>query len=212
MDEEEAPVLLEQFPVLPKDTVYILDYYHLLERLKNFATTRFTSKTTADTWLARTLEKLQGKMRYRRKKQKLRKGHTKRRGARRRKAPTVHLSAHPKGAGAQLVQDLLAGDHPMDDDLKSLVNYVKENADRTDVPGYRSRGMQIGSGTMESLHRVASQMRLKVAGVRWTGEKAIAVLNLRLMLLAKRWDDFWRQADLTYVLQRSFGISQRNTT
>ena len=164
----------------------------------------------ADKWLARTLEKLQGKRRYRRKKGKLREGHTKNRGARR-GAVTVHLSEHTKGAGAQLVQDLLAGDPPKDDALEALVNYVETNADRTDVPRYRSCGMQIGSGAMESLHRVASQTRLKVAGVGWTAEKAIAVLDLRLMLLAERWDDFWGQAALTSVLQRSFGIGQRNT-
>jgi hypothetical protein len=64
--------------------------------------------------------------------------------------------------------------------------------------------MQIGSGAMESLHRVASQVRLKVAGARWTADKAIAVLNLRLMLLADRWHDFWKHPDLTSTLADAF--------
>ena len=70
---------------------------------------------------------------------------------------------------------------------------------------YRRRGMQIGSGAMESLHRVASQMRLKLAGARWTAERAIAVLNTRLLLLAERWDDFWDQPQLEETLGVAFG-------
>jgi hypothetical protein len=62
----------------------------------------------------------------------------------------------------------------------------------------------LGSGAMESLHRVASQMRLKLAGARWTAERALAVLNTRLMLLAERWDDFWSQPDLPATLSQAF--------
>ncbi len=65
--------------------------------------------------------------------------------------------------------------------------------------------MQIGSGAMESLHRTASQVRLKLAGARWTADRATAVLNTRLMLLAGRWDAFWTQPDLTTTLAAAFG-------
>ena len=50
--------------------------------------------------------------------------------------------------------------------------------------------MQVGSGAMESLHRIASQGRLKVAGARWRAHTARAVLNTRMLLLAERWDEF----------------------
>ena len=100
------------FPVLPEDTVYILDYYHLLERLKKYASTRFASKTAADKWLARTLEKLQGKRRYRRKKGKLRKGHTKSRGARRRAAASVTGPPSPSATKGPTTDPAPGGPRP----------------------------------------------------------------------------------------------------
>jgi hypothetical protein len=47
-------------------------------------------------------------------------------------------------------------------------------------------------------------MRLKAAGTRWTPERAIAVLNTRLLWLAERWDAFWDHPDLTSNLRRAF--------
>lgn len=194
------------FPVMPEGTIFILDFYHLLERLSKFAASRFGAKTkAAKAWVSRAVEKLMGKRRYRRRKHKKRKGHKKRRGPRRQASQTVHPSDHALGAAEGFVRGLIADeDLDLDKDLESLINYVAENADRADYPAYRARGMQIGSGAMESLHRTASQMRLKLAGARWTPERALAVLNTRLMLLADRWHDFWGQPDLAVVLKRAF--------
>jgi hypothetical protein len=64
--------------------------------------------------------------------------------------------------------------------------------------------MQIGSGAMESLHRVAGQMRLRLADARWTAERAVAVRNTRLMLLADRWSAFWSHPDFIPTRQRAF--------
>ena len=50
---------------------------------------------------------------------------------------------------------------------------------------------------MESLHRTASQTRLKVAGIRCLAETSQAVFNLRMLRLCGRWDEFWQQPDLT---------------
>jgi hypothetical protein len=197
------------FPVMPEGTVYILDFYHLLERLSKYAATRFGAKTKgARAWVSRATERLMGKRGYRRKKHKKRSGHRKRRGPRRRTRPTVHPSDHAMGAAEAFARDLIDDEAlSMDKDLQALINYVADNADRADYPAYRARGMQIGSGAMESLHRTASQMRLKLAGARWTPDKALAVLNTRLMLLADRWQDFWGQPDLAVVLKQAFARS-----
>ena len=93
-----------------------------------------------------------------------------------------------------------------DDALEKLVYYIGQNADRMDYPRYRARGMQVGSGAMESFHRVASQMRLKLAGARWLPENALAVMNARMMMLADRWTGFWEQQGLTQQLQAAFGV------
>lgn len=196
------------FPVMPEGTRFILDFYHLAERLSAYAASRFGAKTKkARAWVRRRVARLTGKRPYRKKKLAKRKGHRKNRRGSRDTFRTVHTSEHAHGAGDDLVWSLVE-DEPDSTELDALIGYVTANADRIDYSAYRAHGMQIGSGAMESLHRVASQMRLKLAGARWTAERAIAVLNTRLMLLAGRWEAFWSQADLSNSLARAF----RSTT
>ena len=57
---------------------------------------------------------------------------------------------------------------------------------------------------MESLHRNGSQLRLKRPGAKWCVETAQAVLNLRMLKLSGRWDDFWTRPDLLDRLNREF--------
>ena len=92
--------------------------------------------------------------------------------------------------------------------LNNLLHYVCQNADRMDYPRYRARGIWFGSGAMESFHRIASQMRLKLAGARCLPENALAIMNARMMALAGRWAEFWDSPDLTQRLQMAFRIGQ----
>ena len=62
----------------------------------------------------------------------------------------------------------------------------------------------MGSGAMESIHRNGSQQRLKLPGARWTQDTAQALLHLRMMRIAGRWDDFWSQDKVDDVLLRAF--------
>jgi len=117
-----------------------------------------------------------------------------------------------KGRGLPGLMQVGHGDDKHQDAHSALLQYVSENAGRMDYPTYRQRGMQVGSGAMESLHCIASQMRLKLAGARWTPERALAVLNTRMMSLAKRWDDFWHQPNITDVLQVAFSEAQVQTS
>ncbi len=77
-----------------------------------------------------------------------------------------------------------------------------------DYLGARARGMQIGSGAMESLHRTGSQLRLKLPGARWRPEVAQALLNLRCLGLAGRWAEFWADDDLPQLLNTALGEHQ----
>jgi hypothetical protein len=92
----------------------------------------------------------------------------------------------------------------LQEDHDQLVNAINNNAGRMDYERWRPRGYQIGSGAMESLHRTASQMRLKVAGIRCLPETSQAVFNLRMLRLCGRWDEFWRQPGLTSCLIGAF--------
>ena len=73
-----------------------------------------------------------------------------------------------------------------------------------DYARYIELGYQIGSGAMESLHRVASQLRIKRPGPGWLPETAQAVFNLRMLALVGRWDEFWNQPALADHLVTAF--------
>jgi len=193
-------------PEMPPGTQLVLDFYHVMEHIAAYARARFgTGTKAAKGWYTRVRTQLIGKRVRACKKQTTRRGHKKsRRETRSRK--TVHQSPDAHGAGNHLAWDLIEerAPEPFRGAHDALLGYVADNEDRMDYPRYRQRGMQIGSGAMESLHRIASQMRLKLAGARWLADNALAVLNARLMLLAGRWADFWKSDDLTSLLVLAF--------
>ena len=78
-----------------------------------------------------------------------------------------------------------------------------------DYPQFKHLGFQIGSGAMESLHRTGSQCRLKIPGGRWLEETSQAIFNLRMMLLAGRWQSFWDQKGLQPMLTQAPSRSQQ---
>ena len=85
-----------------------------------------------------------------------------------------------------------------------FIKRLEEEQWRMDYPAYRARGLQIGSGAMESIHRNGSQLRLKLPGARWLVKTAQAVMNLRMLEIAGRWDDFWAQDGIVGVLVEAF--------
>ena len=87
---------------------------------------------------------------------------------------------------------------------ETLYNYLKANAYRIDYAEYDRRGISIGSGPMESLHRTASQKRLKLPGARWMTETSQALLNLRLMSIVGKNDTFWNRKNLPFALRDAF--------
>jgi hypothetical protein len=190
-------------PVMPVGTVVILDAYHVMEHLGVYAAARFGKGTcAAKRWLSRRLEPLLGKRASRRPTRTLRTGH-KKRARPRRPQVTAHLSTNPHGAGEELSW-LLVEEEPDSDALRAMLGYLIANADRCDYPAYRARGLQVGSGAMESFHRVASQMRLKAAGTRWRASRALAVLNTSLLWLAGRWEAFWSRGGAEAALRDAF--------
>ena len=197
------------FPQMPEGTTFILDFYHAIEHIAAFARAWLGAGTkAAQAWTSKVRTALFGKRGYTRKRQSKRRGHKKRRRQGPSNKRTIHPSNNPHGAGEALARELsaMSVSEVHDDALEKLVYYIGQNADRMDYPSYRARGMQVGSGAMESFHRVASQMRLKLAGARWLPENALAVMNARMMMLADRWTGFWEQQGLTQQLQAAFGV------
>jgi hypothetical protein len=71
----------------------------------------------------------------------------------------------------------------------SLLAYYRSNKDRMDYKKYAQMGAGlIGSGAIESAHRVVSQKRMKQSGQRWTVAGAQNMLQLRCYRLSGKWD------------------------
>jgi hypothetical protein len=103
------------------------------------------------------------------------------------------------GSGRRLLQEVLEPLLPTltrgKKRFKQVIRYVGNNIYRMEYGALRTRGAQIGSGAMESLHRTGSQTRLKRAGSRWRPEVAEAILKLRMLMLAERWSEFWNRPE-----------------
>ena len=113
----------------------------------------------------------------------------------------------------ELLLDYLRADTPSAssrDDHAGLVNYIAKNVARIDYELYRMLGYSIGSGAMESLHRTASQARMKIPGGRWLRETSQAIFNLRMMDLAGRWSELWSKKALPGLIARAFNHANDN--
>lgn len=68
------------------------------------------------------------------------------------------------------------------------MEYFRTNAPRMRYPEYRARGLEIGSGTVESAGKRVVAQRCKAPGMRWSEEGLTAILNLRTTVLNDRYD------------------------
>ncbi len=200
-------------PLLPWATK-ILDPYHVLERLAKYARNRFgKGSKKAKQFYNELVDILLDLPPHRRKKKgKKRKGHVKRaRGRSKSLERTASCAEQKLGPHrlprAELLYDYIADEPGPISDSEShakLLKFIEHNMYRMDYLLYRNRGYQIGSGAMESLHRIASQARLKIPGGTWLPETAQSIFNLRMMGLVDKWDDFWRQDGFTKKLTEAF--------
>ena len=194
--------VFRQFP----HAVRIVDAYHVMERLAAYANDRYGRGTkAARAWNEKALSTLFGGLRDERAGGRRRKGPRERnvrRPGRRKRPPTPGL------AGGTALEKLIEHEKIEGMDAEAhhaLLRFVSRHASHMDYPTFRWRGFQIGSGAMESLHRTASQSRLKIPGGRWLAETSQAIFNVRMMILAGRWETFWGQPNLTTWLTRAFG-------
>ncbi len=78
--------------------------------------------------------------------------------------------------------------------LRQLIGYFAHNEHRTDYPRYRANGWDIGSGPTEAGCKIIGE-RLKGSGMRWVEDGAATVAVLRALYVSggKLWDGFWSQ-------------------
>lgn len=88
--------------------------------------------------------------------------------------------------------------------LDVLAERLANNTLRIDYPAFLARGLQIGSGAMESMHRTGSQLRLKLPGASWLEDSSQAVLHFRMLELSGRWHEFWNRPNLVPRIAKAF--------
>lgn len=167
------------------DAVHVLDPYHVVEQVADTAAKLFPRAPAQAKRLVKDARRALG-IRDRRERTHFRKGPRKRR----------HRTRHVpfRGSGAALVevlQRLEPQRKAARKRLDTLLDYVRANLFRLDYGDLRNRGVSIGSGAMESLHRFGSQLRMKLSGSRWTPEVAHAMLQVRMLAISGRWKDWW---------------------
>jgi hypothetical protein len=77
-----------------------------------------------------------------------------------------------------------------------VTGYVRNNLHRMDYPRYREEGWQIGSGHIEAACKTVVNQRMKQSGMRWGGDGANAVCNLRALYQGEKgqWNAFWERS------------------
>jgi len=76
--------------------------------------------------------------------------------------------------------------------VQEALTYFRNHQHRMDYAAYRARGLQVGSGTMESGCKHVLGARLKQAGLIWNRDGAQAVATVRTWLKSGRWAEALR--------------------
>jgi hypothetical protein len=84
-------------------------------------------------------------------------------------------------------------DHPEIHQLEHALAYLTKRKEMIDYSHFRSLGIPIGSGMVESGHKVVMQRRMKQAGMRWSENNLNPMLALRTALCNQRWSETWMQ-------------------
>jgi hypothetical protein len=82
--------------------------------------------------------------------------------------------------------------HPDIADIETAIRYLERRQDMIDYLHFRKIEVPIGSGIVESGHKVVMQRRMKQAGMRWAEENLNPMLALRMALCNQVWQSNWQ--------------------
>ena len=67
------------------------------------------------------------------------------------------------------------------------IRYFEKNKHRMRYGEYRNHGLNIGSGAIESAHRIIVQKRMKLSGMHWGKDNVQSMVALRAKYLSGQW-------------------------
>lgn len=77
------------------------------------------------------------------------------------------------------------------DRVRQLIAHLTRFSDAVEYDAFKDKGYPVGSGEVESAHRILPQPRLKKPGTWWRPENVDRILALRVIRQNGWWDDFW---------------------
>lgn len=92
--------------------------------------------------------------------------------------------------------------HPAADEIEAAIRYLERRQTMIDYPHFRKNGIPIGSGMVESGHKVVMQRRMKQAGMRWAEASLNPMLALRLAICNKCWSASWQAIQAHYLTNK----------
>lgn len=106
---------------------------------------------------------------------------------------TPRLEAICHGNVAQVTQELEADYAQVPHErVHRLIGYLTRFSEAVDYNRFTEQGYPIGSGEVESAHKVIPQKRLKLPGACWHPDSINPMVALRILRANDWWDDFWK--------------------
>ncbi len=104
----------------------------------------------------------------------------------------LHALKHEGPAQVLRVLRVLQEGHPDLEGGENALAYLEKRARQMQYPSYQAAWWPIGSGSVESGHKVVMQARLKGAGMHWNRTHVNPLLALRTVECNERWRQGWR--------------------
>jgi hypothetical protein len=92
--------------------------------------------------------------------------------------------------------------HPEEAAIELAIRYLEKRLPMIDYPHFRRRQIPIGSGNVESGHKVVMQQRMKQAGMRWAEANLNPMLALRVALCNQTWKTSWREIEARILREK----------
>ena len=103
----------------------------------------------------------------------------------------LHQLKHEGPTKVLATLDQLQSEHPDLEILSDNLAYLQKRKAHMQYPTFQAQGLPIGSGAVESAHKVVVQPRLKGAGMHWTPDNVNPMVALRTLVCNDRWAEQW---------------------
>ncbi len=87
----------------------------------------------------------------------------------------------------QLIINYLSDQQSLHSNVIDCISYFTNNKHRMKYKEYRNKGIDIGSGAIESAHRIIVQTRMKHSGMHWGKNNVQSIVSLRSKYLSGEW-------------------------